>query len=86
MKKSSDRLGIEKEIARIEAKVGQLKEELYKDLSRWQRVQLARHPDRPYTLDFISLMTTNFIELHGDRHYRDDKAIVGGFASWMITR
>jgi acetyl-CoA carboxylase carboxyl transferase subunit alpha len=80
MKKSSDRLGIEKEIALIEAKVGQLKEELYKDLSRWQRVQLARHPDRPYTLDFISLMTTNFIELHGDRHYRDDKAIVGGFA------
>jgi acetyl-CoA carboxylase carboxyl transferase subunit alpha len=80
MKKSSDRLGIEKEIARIEAKVAQLKEELYKDLSRWQRVQLARHPDRPYTLDFINLMTTNFIELHGDRHYRDDKAIVGGFA------
>jgi len=80
MKKSSNRLGIEKEIARIETKVGQLKEELYKDLSRWQRVQLARHPDRPYTLDFISLMTTNFIELHGDRHYRDDKAIVGGFA------
>lgn len=80
MKKSSDRLGIEKEIARIEAKVGQLKEELYKDLSRWQRVQLARHPDRPYTLDYISLMATNFIELHGDRHYRDDKAIVGGFA------
>jgi acetyl-CoA carboxylase carboxyl transferase subunit alpha len=80
MKKSSDRLGIEKEIARIETKVGQLKEELYKDLSRWQRVQLARHPDRPYTLDYINLMTTNFIELHGDRHYRDDKAIVGGFA------
>jgi acetyl-CoA carboxylase carboxyl transferase subunit alpha len=80
MKKSSDRLGIEKEIARIESKVSQLKEELYKDLSRWQRVQLARHPDRPYTLDFIDLMTTNFTELHGDRHYRDDKAIVGGFA------
>jgi len=80
MKKSSDRLGIEKEIARIEIKVAQLKEELYKDLSRWQRVQLARHPDRPYTLDFIDLMTTNFIELHGDRHFKDDKAIVGGFA------
>jgi acetyl-CoA carboxylase carboxyl transferase subunit alpha len=80
MKKSSNRLGIEKEIARIEIKVSQLKEELYKDLSRWQRVQLARHPDRPYTLDYINLMTTNFIELHGDRHYRDDKAIVGGFA------
>lgn len=80
MKKSSDRLGIEKEINRIEVKVSQLKEELYKDLSRWQRVQLARHPDRPYTLDYINLMTTNFIELHGDRHYKDDKAIVGGFA------
>lgn len=80
MKKSSDKLGIEKEIARIESKVAQLKEELYKDLSRWQRVQLARHPDRPYTLDYINLMTTNFIELHGDRHFRDDKAIVGGFA------
>ncbi|MDH3267547.1 MAG: acetyl-CoA carboxylase carboxyltransferase subunit alpha [Ignavibacteria bacterium] len=80
MKKSSNRLGIEKEISRIESKVSQLKEELYKDLSRWQRVQLARHPDRPYTLDFIDLMTTNFTELHGDRHYRDDKAIVGGFA------
>ncbi len=80
MKKSSDRLGIEKEIARIETKVAQLKEELYKDLSRWQRVQLARHPDRPYTLDYINLMTTNFVELHGDRHYKDDKAIVGGFA------
>jgi len=80
MKKSSNRLGIDKEIARIEIKVAQLKEELYKDLSRWQRVQLARHPDRPYTLDYINLITTNFIELHGDRHYRDDKAIVGGFA------
>ena len=80
MKKSSNRLGIDKEIARIETKVAQLKEELYKDLSRWQRVQLARHPDRPYTLDYINLMTTNFVELHGDRHYRDDKAIVGGFA------
>jgi acetyl-CoA carboxylase carboxyl transferase subunit alpha len=80
MKKSSDRLGIEKEIARIESKVSQLKEELYKDLSRWQRVQLARHPDRPYTLDYTDLMTTNFVELHGDRHFKDDKAIVGGFA------
>jgi acetyl-CoA carboxylase carboxyl transferase subunit alpha len=80
MKRSSDRLGIEKEINLIEAKVSQLKEELYKDLSRWQRVQLARHPDRPYTLDYINLITTNFVELHGDRHYKDDKAIVGGFA------
>jgi len=80
MKKSSDRLGIEKEIALIESKVALLKEELYKDLTRWQRVQLARHPDRPYTLDYINLMSSSFIELHGDRHFKDDKAIVGGFA------
>ena len=80
MKKSSGSLGIDKEIARIESKVAQLKEELFKDLSRWQRVQLARHPDRPYTLDYIDNMCTGFTELHGDRHVRDDKAIVGGFA------
>ncbi|MBT8377882.1 MAG: acetyl-CoA carboxylase carboxyltransferase subunit alpha [Ignavibacteria bacterium] len=80
MKNSSGSLGIDKEIARIESKVSQLKEELFKDLSRWQRVQLARHPDRPYTLDFINNMCKNFVELHGDRQFRDDKAIVGGFA------
>lgn len=80
MRQSSSGLNIGKEIARIEGKVAQLKEELYKDLTRWQRVQLARHPDRPYTLDFINLMTTDFVELHGDRHFGDDKAMVGGFA------
>jgi len=80
MKKSSGSLGIDKEIARIENKVAQLKEELFKDLSRWQRVQLARHPDRPFTLDYINNMCSNFVELHGDRHVKDDKAIVGGFA------
>jgi len=81
MKKSAGGLTINKEIAKIEVKVAQLKEELYRDLSRWQRVQLARHPDRPFTLDYIEMMTKDFIELHGDRHYGDDKAIVGGFAS-----
>ncbi|MFC2094103.1 acetyl-CoA carboxylase carboxyltransferase subunit alpha [Bacteroidota bacterium] len=81
MKESSGSLDIGKDILRLEAKVAQLKEELYKGLTRWQRVQLARHPDRPFTLDYINLMTENFIELHGDRHYGDDKAIVGGFAN-----
>ena len=57
-----------------------MKETLFNDLTRWQRVQLARHPDRPYTLDYIYLMTENFVELHGDRNFKDDKAIVGGFA------
>ena len=80
MKESSASLDIGKDILRLETKVAQLKEELYKGLTRWQRVQLARHPDRPFTLDYINLMTENFIELHGDRHFADDKAMVGGFA------
>lgn len=80
MRKMSDSLDIADEIVRIEEKVKQLKESVYKNLSRWQRVQLARHPERPYTLDYIYMMTQDFIELHGDRYYKDDKAIVGGFA------
>jgi len=80
MRKFSDNLDIEHDIIRLEDKVRQLKEELYKDLSRWQRVQLARHPDRPFTLDYIYSMTENFVELHGDRSFKDDKAIVGGLA------
>lgn len=80
MKRISDDLNIESEIQLIEEKVKQLKESVYKSLTRWQRVQLARHPERPYTLDYIYLMTQDFIELHGDRYYKDDKAIVGGFA------
>jgi len=68
------------EIARIEKKVHQLQQSVFAGLTRWQRVQLARHPERPYTLDYIAMMTTDFVELHGDRAFRDDKAIVGGFA------
>ena len=81
MRKFSDNLDIEKDIIRLEDKVRQLKVEMYKDLSRWQRVQLARHPDRPFTLDYIYSMTDSFVELHGDRSFKDDKAIVGGLAS-----
>ncbi|CAG0937967.1 partial acetyl-CoA carboxylase carboxyl transferase subunit alpha, partial [Candidatus Brocadiaceae bacterium] len=77
---ASSNLNIESEIAVIESKVRVLKENVYKNLTRWQRVQLARHPERPYTLDYIYLMTSNFVELHGDRYYRDDPAIVGGIA------
>lgn len=80
MKKYSDKMDIGKEIVKLEEKVRQLKEGVYKDLTRWQRVQLARHPDRPFTLDYIYAMTNNFVELHGDRGYKDDKAIVGGLA------
>ncbi|MCH7826813.1 MAG: acetyl-CoA carboxylase carboxyltransferase subunit alpha [Bacteroidetes bacterium] len=79
MRKYADNLDISSEIKKIEEKVNHLKESVYRDLTRWQRVQLARHPDRPYTLDYIYAMTKNFVELHGDRQFKDDKAIVGGF-------
>lgn len=80
MRRYSENPDIALEITKIEKRVNQLRQSIFKDLTRWQKVQLARHPERPYTLDYINLMTTDFIELHGDRTYRDDKAIVGGFA------
>jgi acetyl-CoA carboxylase carboxyl transferase subunit alpha len=67
-------------VAALEAKIKTLKKETYANLTRWQRVQLSRHPDRPYTLDYIEGMTSKFVELHGDRTVADDKAMVGGFA------
>jgi len=80
MKATVEVKSIGKEIRLIERKVQELKEDIYKNLSRWQKVQLARHPERPYTLDYIYEMTSNFLELSGDRYFKDDKAIVGGFA------
>ncbi len=80
MRKYADNPDVVQEIARIEGRVRQLQQSVYSGLTRWQKVQLARHSDRPYTLDYIHLMTQDFIELHGDRAYRDDKAVVGGFA------
>jgi acetyl-CoA carboxylase carboxyl transferase subunit alpha len=67
-------------IAALEEKVRETKKSLTDNLSPWQRVQLSRHPDRPYTLKYINNMCTNFVELHGDRNVKDDKAMVGGFA------
>ncbi len=80
MKEYEENLDIKEEIAKLEEKVIILKKSVYKNLTRWQKVQLARHPERPYTLDYIYLMTDDFVELHGDRLYGDDKAIIGGFA------
>lgn len=68
------------EINRLEKKIFKVQSSIYSKLSRWQRVELARHPLRPYALDYIERITTDFIELHGDRRYSDDKAIVGGLA------
>ncbi len=67
-----------KEIKKLEAQVVRLRTQIYAKLTRWQRVQLARHPNRPYTLDYIEAMITDFIELHGDRFFGDDPAIVAG--------
>lgn len=80
MKAYEDNLDIKDEISKLEQKVDQLKKNVYENLTRWQRVQLARHPERPYTLDYIYMMTKDFVELHGDRLVKDDKAIVSGFA------
>jgi acetyl-CoA carboxylase carboxyl transferase subunit alpha len=80
MRRYADNPQVAQEIVKIEKRVNQLQQSIYAGLTRWQKVQLARHADRPYTMDYINLMTKEFIELHGDRAYRDDKAIVGGFA------
>ena len=69
------------EIASLEQKLERLRTEIYSGLTRWQRVQLSRHPKRPHTLDYITLISTDFIELHGDRGFADDKAMVGGLAT-----
>jgi len=65
----------------LEKKILDLKKETFENLTGWQRVQLSRHPDRPYTLDYIYEITTDFIELHGDRTVSDDKAMIGGFGT-----
>jgi acetyl-CoA carboxylase carboxyl transferase subunit alpha len=68
-------------IKALEKKIKDLKKETFANLTGWQRVQISRHPDRPYTLDYIYEITTDFIELHGDRTVSDDKAMVGGFGT-----
>lgn len=68
------------ELKRLKSRVEELRHSIYDNLTRWQRVQLARHPDRPYTQDYIYEISDDFVELHGDRKYGDDKAIVGGIA------
>ncbi len=79
-KMGSKRVTLEPEIKRLESKLEKLKEDIYNRLTPWQRVQIARHPKRPYTLDYIRMMTDEFLELHGDRLFADDLALVGGFA------
>lgn len=68
------------EIKKLEKKVKDLRSEIYSSLTPWQKTLIARHPERPYTLDYINLLTTDFIEIHGDRRFSDDPAIVAGIA------
>ena len=75
-------IDVSEQIDALTVRLNEMIKEIYTSLTPWQRVQLARHPERPYTLDYIEHLFTNFIELSGDRRFRDDKAIVGGFAKF----
>ena len=77
---NDNEINISEEIAKLEAKSKTLTESIFSNLSSWQIAQLARHPQRPYTLDYIERIITHFDELHGDRAFADDPAIVGGMA------
>lgn len=74
------KIDLSSEVKRLEDKLEHLKKDTYVNITPWQRVQLARHPQRPYTLDYINFLMTDFIEIRGDRLFSDDKAIVSGFA------
>jgi acetyl-CoA carboxylase carboxyl transferase subunit alpha len=74
-----NKIDLSDSIKQLEEKIEEKKKEITDGLSSWQKVQLSRHPDRPYTLSYIERICTNFVELHGDRSFKDDKAIVGGF-------
>ena len=77
---STDSVDFSSEIKKLEKKADKLRAEIFSNLSRWQRTQLARHQNRPYTLDYIKTIFTDWFEIHGDRNYRDDPALVCGFA------
>jgi acetyl-CoA carboxylase carboxyl transferase subunit alpha len=79
---SNKTFDLSKEIKDLEEKVLEKKTEIFRNITAWQRTQIARHPKRPYTLDYISLLMEDFIEIHGDRTFYDDLAIVGGIASF----
>jgi acetyl-CoA carboxylase carboxyl transferase subunit alpha len=74
-------INLDEEIHQIEQKIEEERKRIFSDLTPWQRVQLARHPKRPFTLDYIQTVFTEFVELHGDRLFSDDRAMVGGFAN-----
>ena len=77
---STDSVDFSSEIKKLEKKAEKLRDEIFSNLTRWQRTQLARHQNRPYTLDYVKHIFTDWNEVHGDRNFRDDPALVCGFA------
>ncbi|MDD5156232.1 MAG: acetyl-CoA carboxylase carboxyltransferase subunit alpha [Candidatus Omnitrophica bacterium] len=77
---SHKKIDLSSEVKRLEEKLERLKKDIYGHLTPWQRVQIARHPQRPYTLDYIGMIMSDFLEIHGDRLFADDKALIAGFA------
>jgi acetyl-CoA carboxylase carboxyl transferase subunit alpha len=80
---STENIDFSDEIKVLEKKAIESKKRIYRNLTAWQRMQIARHPDRPYTMDYINALMKNFIELHGDRAFADDQAIIGGLAGFQ---
>jgi acetyl-CoA carboxylase carboxyl transferase subunit alpha len=82
LRESGDPLAARDEIAKLEERLARQQQRVYSGLTAWQRTQIARHPKRPHTLDLINLLMEDWVELHGDRVFGDDKAIVGGLATF----
>ncbi|HSL47867.1 MAG TPA: acetyl-CoA carboxylase carboxyltransferase subunit alpha [Candidatus Deferrimicrobiaceae bacterium] len=82
LRTAEDPLSARDEIAKLEERLARLQQRIYGGLTAWQRTQIARHPKRPHTLDLVNLLLEDWVELHGDRVFGDDKAIVGGLASF----
>lgn len=77
----NQKIDVSAEIERMKRRILETRKKIYSELTPWQKVQVARHPMRPYTLDYVNLMARDWMELHGDRNFRDDRAIIGGFAT-----
>ena len=77
---------ISTEIEQLSKKSQQLTKDIYSDLTPWQVTKIARHPERPYTLDYVREIFTDFLEMHGDRHFADDLSIVAAWRASMVTR
>ncbi len=83
---SEKKIDLSAEVKKLEDKLEHLRKETYGKLTAWQKVQLARHPQRPYTLDYVNMLMTDFMELHGDRAFSDDKALVCGLARFQDNK